>query len=222
MSQVGSLGGGIIPPGGVVETLTGDTGGPVGPDGANNINIISGDNINIAGIPGISTLEVSVSGTTDHALQLGNAAGSLTSLGVATNGQLPIGSTGSDPVLAVLTPGTNTSITNGAGSITIGASQAVVANNYSVANASPYVVTATDYYITVDTSTIPITIQLPDAPTNYRIFIIKDSAGNASANNITVTTVSGIKVIDAAATYVMNSDYQSIHVLYDAFGYQVF
>jgi len=43
----------------------------------------------------------------------------LTALGAATNGQLPIGSTGADPVLATITAGTGISITNGAGSITI-------------------------------------------------------------------------------------------------------
>ena len=91
-----------------------------------------------------------------------------------------------------------------------------------MANATPFVVNATDFYITVDTSTMPITIQLPDAPTIYRRFVIKDSAGNAAVQNITVTTVSGIKVIDAAATFIMNTNYQAIEVVYDGFGYQVF
>lgn len=106
--------------------------------------------------------------------------------------------------------------------ITVSQSSERIINNYSVANASPYVVQADDYYITVDTSTIPITIQLPDAPTQYQVFIIKDSAGNAATQNVTVTTVSGIKVIDAAATFVMNTDWQSIHVVYDGVGFQVF
>lgn len=159
---------------------------------------------------------------TTHSLILGQGTSAMTALGAATNGQIPVGSTGADPVLATITAGTNTSVTNGAGTITIGASQAVVANNYSVANATPYVAAATDYYITVDTSTIAITIQLPDAPTNYRTFIIKDSAGNASVRNVTVTTVSGIKLLDGAATFVMNTNYQAAQFLYDGFGYQVF
>lgn len=97
-----------------------------------------------------------------------------------------------------------------------------IVSKYTVVNASPYVVTATDYYMTVDTSTIPITIRLPDAPTQYRTFVIKDSAGNASVNNITVTTVSGILNIDAATTFVMNSNYQSIQLIYSGFGYEVY
>ena len=45
----------------------------------------------------------------------------ITSLGVATNGQLVIGSTGADPVIASLTAGSGISITPGAGSLTIAA-----------------------------------------------------------------------------------------------------
>lgn len=88
-----------------------------------SITLSNGNNITITGSPvslgGAAT--VNVSGTTNHALQLGNATNSLTSLGVATNGQIPIGSTGVDPVLATITAGSsgNITITNGAGSITI-------------------------------------------------------------------------------------------------------
>jgi len=58
--------------------------------------------------------------TTDHSLLLGNGTGvAIGSLGVATNGQLPIGSSGADPSLATLTAGTNVTVTNGAGSITL-------------------------------------------------------------------------------------------------------
>lgn len=61
MSQAGSLGGGIIPPGAVVETLTGNTGGPVGPDGASNINVVGTGSISVAGDPGTNTLTISTS-----------------------------------------------------------------------------------------------------------------------------------------------------------------
>lgn len=60
MSQAGSLGGGIIPPGGVVETLTGNTGGPVGPNGSGNINVVGdGITIDVSGNPGTNTLTIS-------------------------------------------------------------------------------------------------------------------------------------------------------------------
>lgn len=163
MSQILSTQSGAIPIV-VVETLTGNTGGPVGPTG-NNINVVGSGSISVAGNPGTSTLTISnsgavatsfagdsgtatpalgvltlhgannittsaagstvtfsVTGTTNHSILLGNSTGSINSLGVATNGQLPIGSTGADPVLATLTAGAGVSITNGAGSITVAAS----------------------------------------------------------------------------------------------------
>jgi len=57
---------------------------------------------------------------TDHGLLLGSGTDAITPLAAATNGQLPIGSTGADPVLATLT-GTANQITvaNAAGSITL-------------------------------------------------------------------------------------------------------
>lgn len=57
---------------------------------------------------------------TDHSLLAGSGTGAITALGAAANGQLPIGSTGADPVLATIT-GTSNRITvsNGAGSITL-------------------------------------------------------------------------------------------------------
>ena len=41
-----------------------------------------------------NTLTIAVSGTTNNAVQIGNASGSLTSVGPATDGQLLIGATG--------------------------------------------------------------------------------------------------------------------------------
>ena len=55
---------------------------------------------------------------TDHGILLGSGVGAVTPLGVATNGQLPIGSTGADPVLATLTDSNLVKTTLGAGSIT--------------------------------------------------------------------------------------------------------
>ena len=56
---------------------------------------------------------------TDGGVLLGSGTGAVTALGQATNGQLVVGSTGADPVLAALTAGSGISVTNGAGSITL-------------------------------------------------------------------------------------------------------
>jgi len=61
---------------------------------------------------------------TDHGILLGSGTDAITPLGAATNGQLPIGSTGADPVLATLTGTANqVTVTNDAGSITLATPQ---------------------------------------------------------------------------------------------------
>lgn len=267
MSQAGKLITGFVPPppGTFVETLTGNTGGAVGPDGSNNINVVGdGSTIAIAGNPGTNTLTVSttgsipdtfnadsgsaiplsgiivmaggnnihttaaghtvtynVSGTTNHSLLLGNATGSINNLGVATNGQLPIGSTGTDPVLATLTAGSGITITNGAGSITIAAS-GTMNFTYTNVNTTPYVVLTTDEFISVDCSAAAITIELPNTPTTGRVFYIKDRTGSAATHNITVTTVGGAVTIDGSTTFVMNTNYESVNVIFNGTNYEVF
>ena len=63
---------------------------------------------------------LTITNATDHGILLGSGAGAITPLGVATHGQLPIGSTGADPVLATLTGTANQiTVTNAAGSITL-------------------------------------------------------------------------------------------------------
>ena len=105
-----------------VERLTGDIGAPVGPDGSFNIDILGGNNITTTGTPASNEIAIALTGTTDHAPQIGNATGSLTSIGPLTNGQIIIGSTGADPVAASLVSGdASVTITPGAGTIDLSA-----------------------------------------------------------------------------------------------------
>ena len=61
---------------------------------------------------------------TDHSILLGSGTDAFTALGAATNGQIPIGSTGADPVLATLTGTANQiNVTNAVGSITLSTPQ---------------------------------------------------------------------------------------------------
>lgn len=83
---------------------------------ANSINVT--DARGIVGFDGTASFPTNA--LTQHSLLLGGAnASTINNLGVATNGQIPIGSTGLDPVLATLTAGAGISIANAAGSITI-------------------------------------------------------------------------------------------------------
>lgn len=93
MSQVIRLSAsGVIPPGTYVQTLTGDSGGAVGPDGADNINIIAnnatvnaGSTVLLVGTPINNTLTLNVSDISSNTL-LGRNAGNLTTSGSSNTG----------------------------------------------------------------------------------------------------------------------------------------
>lgn len=100
-----------------------------------NINLALCNNATSLFITGPVSLTSGISGTlpvanggtglatlTANSLFIGNGTSALTALGVATNGQIPIGRTGLSPVLATISAGTNVTVTNGSGSITIAAS----------------------------------------------------------------------------------------------------
>lgn len=87
--------------------------------------------------------------------------------------------------------------------------------------AYPYAVLATDYYIRVDT-TSSRTINLPNAPSTNRAYVIKDTTGSAGTNNITVTTPGGVVTIDGSTSYVMNVNYGSAQFLFNGTSYEVF
>ena len=89
------------------------------------------------------TLPVANGGTgattlTSNSVVLGNGTSALTALGVATDGQLIVGRTGLSPVLATLTAGTNVTITNGSGSISIAANLSTLAANLNAATYNIY------------------------------------------------------------------------------------
>lgn len=413
MSQIGQYIAGspfIVP----IGFLEGNTGGQVPPDATQTIYLLGSGNINVAGNPGTSTLTFTVVGTTDHAVQIGNASGSLTSIGVGTNGQVLIGATAADPAFSTITssnnsilftPGPHTldmvvassgsistitgntggpisptagninivtansniifagasstetldfglttnlllgsdgaitsgthnvsvgklslasdtsganntalgyssleNITTGSNNISLGsgaganltlassnniligsagvladsatirigtsgtqttafivgidgvnvgsvakvvtlasdqlgtaiitagagitvtpsanaitiATSGITSVSYTNVNTSPYVVLSTDEYLSVDSSGAPITIELPNAATLSRLFVIKDRTGSAATNHITVTTVGGAVNIDGATTFVMNTAYQSIQLIGNGSTYEIY
>jgi len=78
--------------------------------------------------------------------------------------------------------------------------------------AYPYTALTTDYLILVDTTSARI-INLLAAPETGRTYVIKDVSGTSSINNITVQ--GNGSNIDGSATYVINSNYASITVIYN-------
>lgn len=94
----------------------------------NSITITAGNNISVSTSPvslGGNTT-IAVTGTTEHAVQIGNATGSLSSVTVGTNGQVLLGATGADPAFATLTSGDGTiTFTVGAHSLDLRAGSTV-------------------------------------------------------------------------------------------------
>lgn len=140
----------------------------------------------------------------------GNTGGAVPGAGIPTN-------------IDILGDGTTITVTGdpGTSTLTISQTSSQVFPVTPVAT-TPYVVLNTDYFLAVDCSGGAITIQLPNAPTDGRTVIIKDSTGNCAANNITVTTAGGSINIDGSTTYPLNVNYQSINVIFDSVAYEVF
>lgn len=227
----------------IVETLTGNSGGAVGPDASNNINVV-GDGVYITtvGTPINNTLTIEPAGglTTLYTENTGTAtpmAGNLNVLGTA-----PITTTGSGstitiasngtiatsyvedsgtaiPVLGVLNilGGTGITTSGSGNTVTISGSGTVSFNYTNVNHAmSPYTVLAADEYISVDCSAGTVQLNFFNSPTFKRVWVIKDRTGNAAVNNITITTPGGTVTFDGLTTYTMNSNYQAIQLLANA------
>lgn len=178
---------------------------------------------------GVSPLLVSLGGTgaatfTAKGLLFGNTTSALGVTGALGDGQLIVGSTAGNPAVASLTAGSNITITPGANSISIAANATSQVVAYTaVANAaSPYTVLSTDYYIGANVTAGVVTLRLPNAPTTGRIFVIKDSVGLSGTSNITVTTVGGAVNIDGGTSYLINSAYAAIQLIFNGTSYEVY
>jgi len=87
---------------------------------------------------------------------------------------------------------------------------------------SPYQVQSSDYYISVDCSGGIVTLNFPNSTVTNRTWIIKDRTGNASANNISITTLGGVVTIDGQTTYKITSNFGAINLLFNATSYEVY
>ena len=122
--------------GGTVSVTTGGGGGGAGTVTSVSTSLSGISVANATTTPALSgTLGVTSGGTgattlTDGGILLGSGAGAITPLAQATNGQLVIGSTGADPVLATLaSAGGTVTITNTAGAINLEAAAGVSGAN---------------------------------------------------------------------------------------------
>lgn len=106
MSQAGFFIPGSITPGIYAETLTGNSGGPVPPDGVGNINVVGdGTTIDVVGNPGTNTLTISAISAGASVLTLtGNSGGAVSPDGLGNIDIVNANTT----VDIVGNPGTNT------------------------------------------------------------------------------------------------------------------
>jgi hypothetical protein len=176
-----------------------------------NTGVVSESNVMRLGTSGSGGGQVStayIAGT--YAVNVGSVASVVS---IASTGQ--IGST-------VITGGSGITVTPGANTITISGS-GVIVFNYTNVNTTPYVVGSTDEYLSVDSSGAPITVELPNAaPSTGRVYYIKDRTGSAGTNNITITTVGGAVTIDGSTSFVMNTNYEAVNVIFNGTNYEIF
>lgn len=124
----------------------------------------------------------------------------------------------------------NLNVLGASGTTTTGAGSTITITTTGIAGAyvdvvgpTTYVVLPTDYFISCNSTGGLITIQLPNTPTQYDTFVIKDRTGTASpASPITVTTVGGAVLIDGATSTLLDDPYDSIEVLFNGSSYEVF
>jgi hypothetical protein len=173
----------------------------------------SGTNSDITSLAGLTTpLSVAQGGSgvatlTDHGILLGSGTGAITPLGEATDGQLPIGDTGGDPILAAITGTSNQLIvTNAAGSITLSTPQ----DTHTGANPSFAGVTLGNEGLHIlDTNTThDLIIKAGSNVTADRILTLTtgDAARTLTLNsNVNISTFGATIVDDASAAAVQTT-----------------
>lgn len=207
----------------LANALTGSRNVALGLNAGSNFTGAESDNIDINnnGVLGESnTLRIG-SGTGTGSQQLkaafisgidGVSVGSVASV-VSINSSNQLGTT-------TITAGNGITLSVGTNAIIITAVPNIY--EFTAVSTTPYVVLSTDQYLSVTSSSLAITIELPNAPTQGRIFTVKDSTGTSATHNITVTTVGGAVTIDGATTFVMNTNYEAINLLFNGTSYEVF
>lgn len=155
-----------------------------------------------------------ISNPTAHTLPVAEGASNFTFLGPLSNGQLLIGSSSADPVAATITPGTNISVTNGAGSIRIDATGLAGIGWVNVTSSTQAMVADTGYVAdksTLVTFTLPVT-----AAFGTIIYVQGLGAGGWQINQNSGQQIiigSSLSTIGASGFIASTNQYDSIALL---------
>jgi hypothetical protein len=151
--------------------------------------------------------------TANSAALVTNSSGVPAWSSTMTNGQVIIGSTSGTPTAATLTAGSNVTITNGAGSITIASSggggggitwQSVQTGNFSPAASNAY---------PVNTTSTAITATLPASPSAGNVIMFTDYAGTFATNALTINPNS-LKINGSTSNLVLSNNRESLGIVY--------
>lgn len=219
----------------VLGTITGTANEVIVTNGAGTITLSTPQAIAITS--SVTFGSITNSSLTQNGFMYAGNGGLEKTTSAATNGQILIGSTGSAPVAASITPGTAISVTNAAGSITInntgvtalsGGTDINVSSatgNVTVSTVGQFATTtvttnssslsATNTYVGVNFAGA-VTINLPSGSSvvQGKYMLIKDESGNASTNNITVLA-NGTDKIDGQSSAILALNYGSITVIWN-------
>jgi hypothetical protein len=213
---------------GNLESLTADSGGPVFPT-LGNINLNGLGAISTAGTPATSTITVQVNLPVANDVLYSLTGSPGTFGGVALMTSMGIPQILSGRISGVPVP---TNVV-GAGSVTVGYTDGNPATititgspsalTYTnVVGPVAYVVLLTDQYISCNTSGGAVTLRFPDAPPPNQVWSVKDRTGNASTNNITITSVGGAKTFDGFTSFLLKGNFDAQNLIFNGSQYELF
>lgn len=175
-----------------ILTITGDAGGAVGADGANNINLLSGSNLTVTGTPVTNTLTITLDGSvaSQYDTDAGSAIPSLGILNILGSGGTTTSGAG-NTVTVTSGPTVPTSFTADAGSAT------PALNNLNIFGSGGITTSGAGSTITVDTDGTIATQYDADAGSAVPVAGILNIVGagatttSAAGNTVTITSTGG-------------------------------
>lgn len=111
---------------------------------------------------------------------------------------------------------------NGTTNIIVNAQQNNISsqNTVRVVSASPDSMSSSDGIVIVNLNVAgPSTVYLPAVPQTGRLYTIKDGAGDASLNNITIVPIVG--TIDGNLSFLLTTDYSAVTLVFDGTNWNV-